>query len=405
MTAPFRHRLACVLFAIALTAARGGHAMNCDIASDGGLPPTLTDVQALADIVVGSAAATPCDNGECEFDTSRTGTPDAGDVAALLAIVSDGTAACQPVTAAAPVFTSTNSTSAIIGQPFSFSVTITDSDTQQGGLTLSTTSKPDWITLNGFELSGTPTLTGSQTVDLSVTDGTNTVTQSLTIHVQDPPPMPLATLFGAYGNQVTVSDGGMFWILTSGGQPDHNSPYYPQGNPKHEAYNGNNLNFQQNPNTITAQNLELRVPKVPMPAQTKTSTSLGPMGISVNGIALYNQFAGPSQPLTSEIDSFDQYNGHPQQQGQYHYHIEPLYLTDAARQTQSGFLGVLLDGFPVYGPVENGSTITNNDLDEYHGHHGPTAEFPGGIYHYHITATDPYINGGQFFGVPGTTTQ
>ena len=116
--------------------------------------------------------------------------------------------------------------------------------------------------------------------------------------------------------------------------------------------------------------------------------------------ALYNQYAGPNQPLTSEIDSFDQYNGHPQQQGQYHYHVEPLYLT--TQKGKDALLGFLLDGFPVYGPSENSKTLTSKDLDVYHGHSHATKEYPNGIYHYHITADDPYINGSGFYGTPGT---
>jgi hypothetical protein len=58
----------------------------------------------------------------------------------------------------------------------------------------------------------------------------------------------------------------------------------------------------------------------------------------------------------------------------------------------------LLDGFPVYGPNE----MECSDLDVYHGHTGATADYPAGIYHYHITNSDPYINGNGYYGTPGT---
>ena len=61
-----------------------------------------------------------------------------------------------------------------------------------------------------------------------------------------------------------------------------------------------------------------------------------------------------------------------------------------------------VDGFPVYGPEENGVRLTNASLDEYHGHVSATMDYPEGIYHYHITAEDPYINGSGFFGTPGS---
>jgi hypothetical protein len=130
---------------------------------------------------------------------------------------------------------------------------------------------------------------------------------------------------------------------------------------------------------------------------------LGPIGIAVNGVALFNQYAAGRQPLMGEINSFDQYNGHPQNTGQYHYHVEPLYLTTT--NGNSSLIGFLLDGYPVYGPFENGKRITNADLDELHGHTGVTADYPNGIYHYHITSEDPYINGAGFYGQPGTVTQ
>jgi hypothetical protein len=69
------------------------------------------------------------------------------------------------------------------------------------------------------------------------------------------------------------------------------------------------------------------------------------------------------------------------------------------------FLGFLLDGFPVYGPIENQVKITNDDLDDYHGHQHATTDYPNGIYHYHITDNDPYINGNGFYGTPGTYTR
>jgi hypothetical protein len=64
-----------------------------------------------------------------------------------------------------------------------------------------------------------------------------------------------------------------------------------------------------------------------------------------------------------------------------------------------------MDGFPVYGPSENGKTLVSADLDVYHGHTSVTADYPNGIYHYHITADAPYINGAGFYGAKGMVTQ
>jgi YHYH protein len=206
--------------------------------------------------------------------------------------------------------------------------------------------------------------------------------------------------FVAAGMTVTVE--GTNVVIRTTGVPDHKSPYFATTDARYEAYNGSNTRFQLNPNRIIAQTGVFRIPITPTRQATPSPTPLGPIGVSVNGVPIFNQYAGPNQPLTSEIDSFDQYTGHPQATGVYHYHVEPTYLTRASR---SLMVGVLLDGYPVYGPLENGRVLTSADLDAAHGHTTPTLEFPNGIYHYHTTGDAPYINGTGFAGVPGTVSQ
>ncbi|MEZ0485141.1 YHYH protein [Fibrella aquatica] len=195
-------------------------------------------------------------------------------------------------------------------------------------------------------------------------------------------------------------------VIKTKGRPDHKSPYY-QGtqweSTLYAAYDGSNTRFSVNPNRIKEVNLTFKIPMNPAVDAAHSATPMGAIGVSLNGVAFYNQYAAMGAPLTNEINGFDQYEGHPQQQGQYHYHVEPTYLT--AAKGKEALLGFLLDGFPVYGPKENGKTITNADLDKYHGHTGATADYPNGIYHYHITAEDPYINGSGFYGKSGTVTQ
>tara|TARA_B110000503_G_scaffold73117_1_gene113008 strand:+ start:2679 stop:3467 length:789 start_codon:yes stop_codon:yes gene_type:complete len=198
---------------------------------------------------------------------------------------------------------------------------------------------------------------------------------------------------------------GTIVTFTTNDLPNHTSPYWPSNNPLHEAYNGTNANFNLNPNRISTQNITFTISLNPSEAANKEATNLGPIGISRNGVVFFNQYAGPNnQPLTNEINSFDQWLGHPQNTGQYHYHIEPTYLIN--QFGDDAFLGLLADGFPVYGPLEDGMTITNSDLDEYHGHVSATEDFPNGIYHYHVTPNeDPYLNGNGYFGTPGNITQ
>ncbi|MGY3793038.1 YHYH protein [Aquimarina sp. 433] len=195
-----------------------------------------------------------------------------------------------------------------------------------------------------------------------------------------------------------------FIEFTTNGVPNHTSPYWGESHPMYETYNGTNPDFNLNPNLIGSQNIVFRIPRRPEEAEVKEATRLGPIGISVNGVVFFNQYAGPdNQPLTDEINSFDQFAGHPTGGSLYHYHIEPLFLTNTLGR--SSFLGLLADGFPVYGPEENNVMVTSDDLDEYHGHTHTTTDFPDEIYHYHITLDDPYINGNGYFGTPGNISQ
>ncbi len=209
-----------------------------------------------------------------------------------------------------------------------------------------------------------------------------------------------------YGASSITSDGTYVTIKTNG-MPDHKSIYYASTNPLFETFSGktfNNNNFQKNPNGITEKTYSFKIPINPKEASIKLATPLGPIGVSLNGVPFFNQYAGPNQPLTNEVVSFDQYWGHPAGGGSYHYHVEPIYLTNV-KASKSALLGFLLDGFPVYGPEENGAAVIESKLDVYHGHTAITLEYPAGIYHYHITNLDPYINGSAYFGTPGTVSQ
>ena len=205
----------------------------------------------------------------------------------------------------------------------------------------------------------------------------------------------LPAIYAKFVNGTGVSLSGTTVIITSKDLPDHKSPYWGVGNALYEAPQPG---MMVNPNMIVAQNLTYRIPVSPVRA-TPSATPLGPIGVATDGVPFYNQYAAGFQPLTSEVVSFDRYNGHPNGSNQYHYHFEPLWLTASSK---SAFLGVLLDGFPVYGPQDSNGT-TPTDLDSCNGHTAPTPDFPGGIYHYHTTSGAPYISG-CFTGAPGTVT-
>ena len=208
-----------------------------------------------------------------------------------------------------------------------------------------------------------------------------------------------------YGCTITAD---ATWIyIHSSGLPDHKSPYYK--NTKWEStrwISDTHAGFVQNPNKIDSFYYTFKIPRNPVVASTHTALGTATLGIAVNGVPLFNQYAAGNSPIVigqAEAISFDLYGGHPAPSSDYHYHIEPNYITST--KGSDALIGFLLDGFPVYGPVENGVTITNSDLDAYHGHTTATADYPSGIYHYHTTTASPYINGNGYYGTSGTWTR
>jgi hypothetical protein len=207
-------------------------------------------------------------------------------------------------------------------------------------------------------------------------------------------PGALPAAYSRFGGSATVTLDGTTVVIRTSDLPDHSSPYFGSGNSGYEAPQAG---MQVNPNRIAVQTIVFRIPSSPATG-TASDTPLGPIGVAVNGVVLFNQYAAGRTPLTSEILSFDRYNGHPSPSNQYHYHIEPLWLTSS--RGKAALVGVLLDGFPVYGTVdENGNAPAG--LDSCNGHVGATSDYPQGIYHYHVTSAPPYISG-CFRGTPGT---
>lgn len=140
------------------------------------------------------------------------------------------------------------------------------------------------------------------------------------------------------------------------------------------------------------------IPMRPVLADEPTDTNLGAIGVTLSGGLMFNPYEGGGEfALDSnfEVDGLpfiDACNGHPLGQGTgYHYHGVPYCITDEVDQPgeHSALIGILLDGFPIYGPQDvDGAPPA--DLDRCSGHFGPTPEFPNGIYHYHLTETAPY---------------
>jgi hypothetical protein len=143
-----------------------------------------------------------------------------------------------------------------------------------------------------------------------------------------------------------------------------------------------------NPGTPAAKSYTFTLPLNPQVAATPSCVGLGAIGVTLNGVILYDAVdARGDDAVAHEI--VDAFGGHPAQ-SDYHYHFLPERLDDhPLADGHSGIVGYIRDGFPIYGyKGENGKILTNDDLDECHGHsHGVLG------YHYHATLAYPYLIG------------
>lgn len=110
----------------------------------------------------------------------------------------------------------------------------------------------------------------------------------------------------------------------------------------------------------------------------------GAIAIAANGVPIFNPYTntGVDAFLDGQLDNF---GGHCGRADDYHYHIAPLSLYKQSKSTLP--IAFALDGFAVYGSLEPDSTAMST-LDANHGHYGKD-----GVYHYHGTATAPYMVG------------
>jgi hypothetical protein len=147
--------------------------------------------------------------------------------------------------------------------------------------------------------------------------------------------------------------------------------------------------------------------KNPNEVASKEATSLGPIGMALNGVAIYNDREGGNVPVDSgTLLSFDRAGAHSGPGGLYHYHFNGDFTSD----DDSNLIGWLRDGFPIYGRKCNATETYPTDLDSNGGHSTITTEYPDGIYHYHCSNVNYMDSGyyilkaGSYHGTKGTFT-
>ena len=242
--------------------------------------------------------------------------------------------------------------------------------------------------------------------------GNDAETSTETLPIDDSPvddstpnETPLAMLPDAYlmfnSDSVTAVIDGANIIIESTGLPDHTSPYWSPDHPLYVAPVVTTLD-RLVPGHIDdfIGTYTLIVPGIPDNATSPTATGLGPIGIAVSGAPIYNDEEGAGRALDSAIEGLD-YNGAHTGPQSYHYHLEPLAISD----DDENLIGVIADGFFLFGRKCNSTGTYPTNLDASGGHVEITQHHTEPTYHYHVQ-NDLFLNAyyilfpGDYQGTP-----
>lgn len=188
--------------------------------------------------------------------------------------------------------------------------------------------------------------------------------------------------FKAFAATVKVTKNSKYYLVESNGIPAHQMMVgiksWQEQIPTPQPYVGSN-----------AWPIPIKPKLSPTPISNVGNFLRGAIAVAANGIPIFNALnnRGDDAFLAGELDNF---GGHCGQADDYHYHTAPLHLQNVVGVSNP--IAYALDGFAIYGALEpDGSPM--GTLDSYNGH-----TYKKFQYHYHGTATYPYINGG-FRGV------
>jgi len=218
---------------------------------------------------------------------------------------------------------------------------------------------------------------------------------------------PTAAFTAFNSDAVTVSFSNGEITIESNGLPDHTSPYWESSN---SLYIDPVVaeSSSMSPGTISSGSYTLTVPASPEKASTTSATGLGAIGIAVTGAPIFNDEEGPNVTLTAAVAAgFDYAGGHMGPTG-YHYHLESSDVTEntVLSYDDDALVGILSDGFLIYGRKCNSTGDYPTGTDASGGHTSATQHSDGAeFYHYHII-NEIFINnyillfGVDFQGTP-----
>lgn len=222
------------------------------------------------------------------------------------------------------------------------------------------------------------------------------------------PASALPTIFLEFNSSqnvtATLSSDGCSVTLESNGKPDHTSSYWDSANasglyvaPENETL----FQQQRSPGDIEdyINVYELTVPIEPELASRTSATPLGAIGIATSGAPIFNDSEGNGDVSLGVIQGFDRNGAHTGPET-YHYHLEPRAITF----DDDKLVGIMSDGFFIYGRRCFSSSDYPTDLDASNGHIAITqftdSANQTGTYHYHVS-NEQYLNGDYYLIFPG----
>lgn len=180
---------------------------------------------------------------------------------------------------------------------------------------------------------------------------------------------------------IYISGNGTTITIETTGLPNHTTPYWSESHPLYVAPTVTTV-ADMTPTRIDTSGRDLSgsltVSASASIANSSTSTSLGAIGIAVSGAYIYNDQEG-SGPLDGAAGSLDYVGAHIGP-SQYHYHLEPLAFTN----DDENLVGIISDGFFLYGRKCNSTGTYPTGLDTSGGHTSTTQHTDTAEYHYHI---------------------
>jgi hypothetical protein len=186
-------------------------------------------------------------------------------------------------------------------------------------------------------------------------------------------------------------------VIETTGLPNHTTPYWSETHALYVAPTVTSAS-EMTPTRIDTSGRDnsasLTVSTSSSLASSSTNTQLGAIGIAVSGAYLYNDQEGGGD-LDSAAGSLD-YTGAHIGPSDYHYHLEPL----AFSNDDDKLLGIISDGFFIYGRKCNSTSTYPTDLDTSGGHTSTTQHTTAAEYHYHII-NNLYSNTGRYIVFAG----